>query len=153
MCDDIPKVPNDDIFNEFVQQLITLRKALWTELNCSKCRFSGDVKNIIDSIFIKILTSLETAIKGLKDSIKLIEILLPCIQTGLDDSDYKLKEKFNEIDYSFGRFLRQLDAVRRNCQSDTLNEEIKRTCVVGGLLFSKEVGKNLHGCFSDIVKD
>ena len=122
-----------------------------TELDYLKS--SGDVKNIIDSNFIKILTCFETAIKGLKDAIKLIEILRPCVQTGLDDADYNHKEKFNEIDYSFGRFLRQLDAVRRNCQSDTLKEEIKRTCVVGRLLFSKEIGKNLHGCFSNIVKD
>ena len=69
MYDNIPKVLNDDIFNEFVQQLITLRKIMWTELECFKSRLNKDVKLKIVSNFDLILSSFDTA----KESTRLIK--------------------------------------------------------------------------------
>ena len=153
LYDNIPKVLNDDIFNEFVQQLITLRKIMWTELECFKSRLNKDVKLKIVSNFDLILSSFDTAKESLKHVIKLIGILRHCINTGVIDSDDKHQKMFFEIELNFGFFYSKLDLSRRNCLNDTLNEKIKRISVLGNLVFTKEIRDNLLPCLSDIIKN
>ena len=135
----------DDLLNEYMQQLTTLRKEMWKDVDAVELKASETFKPFTLTIFkafVKFIKLVKQSFKEAHSAFHIIDNL------GRDNSSVKFKIKLKDIKNSFKESFDKLDEIKHWCETATFKDVIKKTQDIGKLVLNKIVDC-LDGCYNE----